>query len=197
MIVSQKQKVFVGMDMHRDDITVTVLSEFNSQPLFEKKLPNYDRKVKRFFDKVGSSYQVYAAYEAGNCGFGLYRKIRSWGHNAYVVAPNSIPRNTSERRRKTDRRDSLSIARLIQTGHVETVRLPDEVWESHRSLVRTRYTIAEELAKQKTRVVMILLSRGYVYRDGKNWSDKYWQWVNKIQLLPHEQLPPPSAGRLS
>lgn len=62
MILSQKQKTFVGMDMHRDDITVTVLPEFKSQPLFEKKLPNDDRKVKRFFDKVSKTYQVYAAY---------------------------------------------------------------------------------------------------------------------------------------
>lgn len=71
---------------------------------------------------------------------------------------------------------------------MDTVRLPDEVWESHRSLLRARYTIGEELAKQKTRVVMILLSRDFVYREGKNWSSKYWQWVNKIQLLPHEQM---------
>ena len=43
-------------------------------------------------------------YEAGPCGYGLYRQLSGMGHDCEVVAPSLIPRRGSSRV-KTDRRD--------------------------------------------------------------------------------------------
>ena len=45
-------------------------------------------------------------YEAGPCGYGLYRQVKALGHDCEVVAPSLIPRKAGERV-KTDRRDAL------------------------------------------------------------------------------------------
>ena len=50
-------------------------------------------------------------YEAGSGGFRLYRNIRRMGHECDVAAPNLVPRSSADRV-KTDRRDSLELARL-------------------------------------------------------------------------------------
>jgi transposase len=60
-------------------------------------------------------------YEAGPCGYGIYRQIRDMGYRCDVVAPSLIPRKTGDRV-KTDRRDSLSLARLYRAGELTPVQ---------------------------------------------------------------------------
>ena len=49
-------------------------------------------------------------YEAGPCGYGMYREITEMGHHCDVVAPGLVPRGATDRV-KTDRRDALKLAR--------------------------------------------------------------------------------------
>jgi transposase len=52
-------------------------------------------------------------YEAGPTGYGVYRLIRSLGHDCLVAAPSLIPKKSGDRV-KTNRRDALSLARIIR-----------------------------------------------------------------------------------
>ena len=54
-------------------------------------------------------------YEVGPCGYGVYREITEAGHDCAVVAPSLIPRKPGDRV-KTDRRDTLMLARLHRSG---------------------------------------------------------------------------------
>ena len=54
-------------------------------------------------------------YEAGPCGYGLYRELIAAGHDCQVVALSLIPKKPGERI-KTDRRDALKLARLLRAG---------------------------------------------------------------------------------
>jgi transposase len=56
-------------------------------------------------------------YEAGPCGYGLYRELVARGHRCTVVAPALIPRQAGVRL-KTDRRDALLLARLHRAGEL-------------------------------------------------------------------------------
>src|ERR1700681_5076005 len=52
-------------------------------------------------------------YEAGPTGYGLYRLIKSLGHECIVVAPSLIPKRPGDRV-KTNRRDALSQVKLLR-----------------------------------------------------------------------------------
>ena len=76
-------------------------------------------------------------YEAGPCGYGIYRMLKARGHECWVVAPSDTPRRVRDRI-KTDRRDSLKLAGLARAGELKAIYVPDEADEAMRDLVRTR-----------------------------------------------------------
>ena len=74
-------------------------------------------------------------YEAGPCGYVLYRQIIASGHDCQVVAPSRIPKAPGERI-KNDRRDALKLARLLRGGDLTAVWVPDQEQERMRDLSR-------------------------------------------------------------
>ena len=60
------------------------------------------------------------AYEAGPCGYGLYRYLTAKGVACQVVAPSLIPRKPGDKV-KADRRDALTLARLLRSGDLTAV----------------------------------------------------------------------------
>ena len=50
-------------------------------------------------------------------GYGLHRQITAMGHVCEVVAPSLIPKRAGERV-KTDRRDAVTLARLLRAGEL-------------------------------------------------------------------------------
>ena len=59
-------------------------------------------------------------YEAGPCGYGLYRQLTLLGHECVVVAPSLIPTRPGDRV-KTDRRDAVTQASLFRSGELTPV----------------------------------------------------------------------------
>ena len=99
------KKIYVGMDVHKDSVMMAVLPEGASEPTVVKRLPNEERKLKRFLDRLGREAEVYACYEASGAGYVLERALRGWGHGCEIVAPSLIPQRPGERR-KHDRKDA-------------------------------------------------------------------------------------------
>lgn len=95
--------------------------------------------------------RVHFNYEAGPTGYGLYRLIRSLGHECTVAAPSLIPRKPGDRV-KTNRRDAVSLARLLRAGELTAVRVPDEGHEAMRDLVRARAAAVEALGGHRQQV---------------------------------------------
>ena len=61
------------------------------------------------------------------------------GHDCIVVAPSLIPVKAGDRV-KTDRHDSVMLAKLHRAGEPTTVWMPDAAHEAMRYLVRARAT---------------------------------------------------------
>ena len=78
-------------------------------------------------------------YEAGPCGYGVYRQLTARRHECTVVAPSLIPRRPGDRI-KTDRRDAVALARLHRNGELTAVWVPDEEQEAMRDLERSGKT---------------------------------------------------------
>jgi transposase len=78
-----------------------------------------------------------SCYEAGPCGYELYRRLKVAGINCVVAAPSLIPQQSGNRV-KTDRRDAAKLARYLRSGDLTAVYVPDEIGEAMRDLVRAR-----------------------------------------------------------
>ena len=68
-------------------------------------------------------------YEAGPCGYGLYRRLSKQGFDCMVCAPSLIPGKPGERV-KTDRRDAIKLVRSPRAGDLSAVYVPSVQDES-------------------------------------------------------------------
>jgi transposase len=134
--VSERRR-FLGLDAHKATIAVAV-AEDGRQPTDEGVIPNEPaavRKLVTWLKRPG--FRLAAAYEAGPTGYALHRQLTGLGVECVVVAPSLIPKRAGDRV-KTDRRDALKLARLLRSGDLTSVWVPDEEHEALRDLVRAR-----------------------------------------------------------
>jgi transposase len=103
--------------------------------------------------------RVRVACEASPTGFGLARVCAGAGIACVVVAPGKIPRGAAERV-KTDRRDAERLARLLRLGELRGVRVPSELEEAARDLVRAREDARADLMRVRDRLWKLLLRHG-------------------------------------
>ena len=102
---------------------------------------------------------VAVVYESGPTGFGLARALTAAGVRCQVAAASKIQRPAGDRV-KTDARDALHLARLLRLDEVVAVRVPSEVEESARDLVRCREAARADLMRARHRLSKLLLPHG-------------------------------------
>ena len=111
-------------------------------------------------------------YEAGPCGFGIYRHLTAHGEDCVVVSPSMIPKRSGDRV-KTDRRDSLSLAGLHRAGELRAMYVPDATDEATRDLVRGRDDAVVVGTQAKYRLKAFLLRQGRRYPGRAEWTIPY------------------------
>jgi transposase len=125
-------------------------------------------------------------YEAGPTGYGLYRQIKSLGHECVVVAPSLIPRKPGDRV-KTNRRDALGLVKLLRAGELTAVWVPDARHEAMRDLSRARGAAVEDLRAKRQQVSSFLLRQGWHYAGKKTWTKAHMSWLASQKLEYAEQ----------
>jgi transposase len=181
----KESTVTVGMDVHRDTITLAVLRDWSQEPEFLKTLPHDPQPLRRVFDRLKETGSVRACYEASGCGYVLQREVERWGVPCTVIAPSLIPSRPGDRR-KTDSRDAVNLARLFRAGELTAVRVPTEEEEGVRALLRCRDAVSQEVKQSKQRILKHLYARGLVYRGGTNWTRKHLAWIQAQTLGEHD-----------
>lgn len=126
-------------------------------------------------------------YEAGPCGYGLHRQLTDLGWDCQVVAPSLIPRKAGDRV-KTDRRDSLMLARLHRAGELTAVWVPDDAQEGLRDLTRAREDMKSLQLKAKQRLSAFLLRYGKSYAGKTNWTQAHFRWLEQMKFQPVQQI---------
>ncbi|WP_189597029.1 IS110 family transposase [Paenibacillus elgii] len=116
---------FVGLDVSKDSISVAVADAGRGEPRFLGNIPHTLEAIRKLMKKIGTSEQLHVCYEAGPTGYGLFGFLISLGIDCVVVAPTLIPKRAGDRV-KTDRRDSLKLAKLLRAGELTPVWTPDE-----------------------------------------------------------------------
>jgi transposase len=177
------QKIYVGLDVHKKQWTVSIMSEHLEHKTFSQKpevedLANY---LTRNFP--GANY--YSAYEAGFSGFWAHRDLEKRQIKNIAVNAADIPTTQKEKAQKTDKRDSRKIARSLRAGELEAIYVPSEKTLADRTLLQTRTSVRKDLSREKNRVKSLLIFYGIQaperFNNQKgNWSKNYMQWLSEI-----------------
>ena len=84
---------YIAVDAHKGTIAVAVAEEGGGAPRYWGKIANRPEAVRRLLTRLaGTGERLRFCYEAGPCGYSLYRQLVAAGHACAVVAPGLIPR---------------------------------------------------------------------------------------------------------
>jgi transposase len=180
---------YVGLDVHKETIAVSVAEANGGEVRYLGEIANTPEaveKVIRQLRKNGATLSF--CYEAGPCGYGLHRQLTDLGWDCQVVAPSLIPKKAGDRV-KTDRRDSISLARLHRAGELTAVCVPDGQQEALRDLTRAREDMKHLQRQAKQRLLAFLLRHGKRYDGKSNWTQAHFRWLEKVKFeQPVQQI---------
>jgi transposase len=176
------QHRYVGLDVHRASITVAV-AESEGAPTNYGSIANQPAGVRNLVKRLGrAEVRLHVAYEAGPTGYTLHRQLTVLGVECVVVAPSLIPVRPGDKV-KTDRRDALKLARLLRSGDLTPVWVPDQEHEALRNLVRARADAKVDELRAKHRLSKFLLRQGAEPPIGvRNWSKRYFSWLRQLEF---------------
>jgi transposase len=175
--------LFVGLDVHKKSWSVTIVIDGMehrtfTQPPDAGALNNY---LQRMFP--GGSYN--SAYEAGFCGYGIHRELKSLGINNIVINAADTPTSQKDKLHKRDPTDSRKIARSLEKGSLRGIHIFDREMEELRSLNRTRFYLMRDLRRSKTRIKSFLQYYGEQIPaefDNNQWTLKFLSWLKLVKM---------------
>jgi len=146
---------------------------------FLGEIENSEAATAKLVRKLERQYQrLTFCYEAGPTGYGLHRQITELGHECIVAAPSLIPKRPGDRV-KTNRRDGVSLAKLLRAGELTAVWVPDRGHEAMRDLTRARERAMLDLRGKRQQISSLLLRQGRHYQEGR----KPWTKIHKAWLM--------------
>ena len=172
----EKVITHIGLDVHSKSIVYAVLAG-SAREADLHEIPNDPKVIRRTFRRLGQeACELRCCYEAGPCGYAVYRQLTEMGIVCEVVAPALIPVKAADRV-KTDRRDASKLARLYRAGELTMVNVPTTEQEAVRDLVRAREDVRKDLTAARHRLSKFLIRHGRIFSEGHKWTQRYWQWL--------------------
>jgi transposase len=188
--VEQYNTLFVGLDVHKAFISVAYAPDGRSREIIflgpvGTRQRDIDKLVRSLQSKAGN---LLFAYEAGPCGYSLYRYLTKKGFDCIVVAPSLIPKRAADRV-KTDRRDAVQLARLLRSGDLNPIYVPRPEDEAIRDLCRAREDAVSDLKDAKVRLKSFLLRLDIRYTGRANWNRAHLRWISRVVCpTPAQQI---------
>jgi transposase len=181
---------YVAFDNSKDTLAVAIAEGgLRGEVRFWGRIPNQPEAVRKLVAKLAAKHPVLSfCYEAGPCGYGLYRQILGLGHPCLVVAPSLIPTKPGGHI-KTDRRDATVLASLFRAGELQGVWVPDAEHEAMRELIRGRQTAMQEVRRSRQLVLSFLLRHDRVVPTRQHWTRAHRVWLARQSFShPAEQI---------
>ena len=180
-MAESSKTLFVGLDVHKDTIAVAYApedrgAEVVSLGMIGTRQHDIDKQIRKLESKGAT---LAFAYEAGPCGYWLYRYLTRRGLTCSVVAPSLIPRKPGDRV-KTDRRDAVTLARLLRSGDLDSIYVPTVDDEAIRDLSRAREDAVHDLKRSKVRLKAFLLRQDIRYEGRANWNAAHLRWLARV-----------------
>jgi transposase len=186
--MTNHSEAFVGLDTSKLRNAVAIADGGRSGEVrYFGEIENSGTATAKLVRKLASKYgRLTFCYEAGPTGYGLYRQIKSLGHECVVVAPSLIPKKPGNQV-KTNRRDAIELARLLRADELTSVWVPDRGHEAMRDLTRARETAMRDLRSKRQQISAFLLRQGRHYPEKTTWTKAHMNWLASQPLEYPEQ----------
>jgi transposase len=177
--------LYVGLDVHQDAIAVAYVAKEHDAEVISlgaigTRQADIDQRIRKMPSKA--THLVFVD-EAGPCGYWLYRYLMKKGHGCWVVAPSLLPQKAGDRV-QTDRRDAVQLARLMRSGDLTPVYVPQVADEAIRDLTRAREDAIGDLKTAKFRLKAFLLRHDIRYTGRATWGPAHLRWLSAV-VCPH------------
>lgn len=183
--LDSKCPAYIGLDVHKESIAVAVARAGREAPESRGEIANKPKTVAKLVERLNQEFDgevLLFCYEAGPCGYGLYRQLLALGHDCQVVAPLLIPRKPGERI-KTDRRDARKLAQALRSGDLTAVWVPDEEQEAMRDLTRARDDLKAQERKARQQLNAYVLRHGHAWPSNKTrWTQAHYNWLESLRF---------------
>jgi len=186
--VGHHTEAFVGIDTSKSRNAIAIADGGRcGEVRYLGELPTTEAAIRKLVAKLVAKYRdLMFCYEAGPTGYGLYRLLKSLGHECLVVAPSLIPKKAGDRV-KTNRRDAVSLAKLLRAGELTAVWVPDERHEAMRDLSRARLAVKKDLQGKRQQISSLMLRLGRIYPGKTTWGPAHMKWLMAQKLEHREQ----------
>src|SRR5712692_4245898 len=193
---AQGSTLFIGLDVHKETIAVAYVAEEReaegvSLGTIGTRQCDIDKLIRKLQSKGKTLHLV---YEAGPCGYWLYRYLTKKNLKCWVVAPSQIPKQAGDRV-KTERRAAVPRARLLRSGDLTPVYVPAVEDEALRDLGRAREDALKDIKAAKARLKAFLLRQDRRYEGRANWGPAHLRWLAEVvcptpaqQIVFHEYV---------
>ena len=181
-------KVYIGIDAHTTNYTFAAVYALDQDPInvstyqpTVKSVTDYCKGIKK---KLGEDTEILLGYEAGTLGFSLRRDIEKHGLNCVIMAPSTISGTemNRKRRKKTDKRDAIAIAKSLMTHQYSEVHMPDEDDEAVRDYIRMREDLKHQSKVTKQQIGAFCHRHGFHYSETKHWTKKHMAWLKSLPV---------------
>jgi len=188
MLISDKTNIlFIGLDTHKEFCQVAYCEDSReSVPTSFGRIQTTKQAITQFARQILSKYPdatLHFVYEAGPCGYWIYRLLTKLGHECHIVSPANIAKAANDRV-KTDKRDAIMLTRALKNADISPIYVPEPEDEAVRDLSRTREIAMCDLKKAKQRIKLFLLRNHIQYAGSERWGPKHRRWLTEI-ILPH------------
>lgn len=186
----KKSIIFVGLDVHKNSIAVALAddgrdAEVRSYGIIGGELNDLDRLIKKL---SSNGKELRFVYEAGPCGYDLFRFLTAKGFDCAVCSPAHLPKKSGVRV-KTDRRDAVTLARLHRAGELTYVFVPRAEDEAMRDLTRAREDAKKAQRVSRQQLGGMLLRLGIRYKGKTNWTLEHFRWLSDQKMpSPAQQV---------
>ena len=181
----RKYPAYIGLDVHKETIAVAVARVGRAAPESRGEIANKPKTVANLVERLNQEFDgevLLFCYEAGPCGYGLYRQLLALGHDCQVVAPSLIPKKPGERI-KTDRRDACKLAGTLRSADLTAVWVPDEEQEAMRDLTRARDDMKGQERKARQQLNAYVLRHGHAWPSNKTrWTQTHYNWLESLKF---------------
>jgi transposase len=188
--MSPSSTLFIGMDVHKETIAVAYVAQaYGAAVTYLGTIGTRQCDIDHLVRKMPSKAQhLIFVYEAGPCGYGLYRYLRKKNYDCWVVAPSLMPKKAGDRV-KTNRRDAVQLARLARSGDRTAVSVPQVEDEAIRDLSRAREDTLSDLKDAKFRLKAFVLRHDIRYTGQANWGPAHLRWPSEVVCpTPAQQI---------
>jgi len=177
----QSRTLSIGLDVHKESIAVAYVAQEDHAEVVSlgtsgTRQCDIDQLIRQ---RQSTSKQLVFVYEAGPCGYWLSRSLPKKGHVCWVVAPSLIPKKPGDRV-KTNRRDAITLARLMRSGDLTPVYVPQVEDEAMRDLCRARADALRALKAAKFQLTAFLLRHASRSTGRATWSPAHLRWLSEV-----------------